>query len=169
MRIIKVVYTSIFTKKLNAGIVYLWLHMDMFNTLDFTPSADGTLDNMKYGGIDVPEIVQELKDNCDDAGSKKTDIYLLPRDSQDSKLAEFLIHDTGRGMNEENLGNSMKLAHRHKHTDSDIGKFGVGLKNATMGQYAPPPPPPPQQSQTQSQPQPQPEPQPEPEVYERKT
>jgi len=40
------------------------------------------------------------------------------------------------------------------------------IKNATMGQYAPPPPPPPQQSQPQ---QPEPQPEPEPEVYERKT
>jgi hypothetical protein len=57
----------------------------------------------------------------------------LPKDSADPKLAEFLIHDTGRGMNENRLWNAMKLAHRHEHTDADIGKFGVGLKNATMG------------------------------------
>lgn len=107
--------------------------MNSFDQVDFTPSADGTLDNMKYGGIDVPEIVQELKDNCDDAASKKTTIYLLPKDSTDNKLAEFLIHDTGRGMVEENLWNAMRLAHRHQHGADDIGKFGVGLKNATMG------------------------------------
>jgi hypothetical protein len=107
--------------------------MSSFDQVDFTPSADGTLDNMKYGGIDVPEIVQELKDNCDDAGSKKTTIYLLPKDSTDNKLAEFVIHDTGRGMLQENLWNAMRLAHRHQHGAEDIGKFGVGLKNATMG------------------------------------
>jgi hypothetical protein len=38
------------------------------------------------------------------------------------------------------------------------------IKNATVGQYAPPPPPP-----QQSQPEPQPQPEPEPEVYERKS
>ena len=32
--------------------------MDTFDQMNFTPSADGTLDNMKYGGIDVSEIVQ---------------------------------------------------------------------------------------------------------------
>ena len=107
--------------------------MDMFNEMNFTPSADGTLDNMKYGGIDVSEIVQELKDNCDDAASTKTDIYMLPKDSMDKKLAEFLIHDTGRGMIPENLLNAMVLAYRHEHSESHIGKFGVGLKNATIG------------------------------------
>ena len=43
------------------------------------------------------------------------------------------------------------------------------IKNATVGQYAPPPPPPPQQSQPQPQPEPEFQPEPEPEVYERKT
>ena len=101
--------------------------------MDFTPSADGTLDNMKYGGIDVSEIVQELKDNCDDAGAKNIAIYILPKDKDDQKLNELVILDDGRGMAEINLLNAMILAKRHDHTSEDIGKFGVGLKNATMG------------------------------------
>lgn len=107
--------------------------MTTFQTMDFTPSADGTLDNMKYGGIDVSEIVQELKDNCDDAGAKNVAIYILPKDKDDQKLNELVILDDGRGMIETNLWNAMILAKRHDHTTDDIGKFGVGLKNATMG------------------------------------
>lgn len=107
--------------------------MTSFETMDFTPSADGTLDNMKYGGIDVSEIVQELKDNCDDAGAKNIAIYILPKDKDDQKLNELVILDDGRGMAEVNLLNAMILAKRHEHTTEDIGKFGVGLKNATMG------------------------------------
>ena len=101
-----------------------------FDSVDFTPSADGTLDNMKYGGINVSEIAQELKDNCDDAGAKEISIYMLPKES---KLNEFIILDDGRGMDQENLCNAMRLAHRHQHGSEDIGKFGVGLKNATIG------------------------------------
>ena len=107
--------------------------MSTFQTMDFTPSADGTLDNMKYGGIDVSEIVQELKDNCDDAGAKNITIYILPKDKDDQKLNELVILDDARGMVEANLWNAMILAKRHDHTSADIGKFGVGLKNATMG------------------------------------
>lgn len=101
-----------------------------FDSVDFTPSADGTLDNMKYGGINVSEIAQELKDNCDDAGATEISIYMLPKES---KLNEFIILDDGRGMDQENLCNAMRLAHRHQHGSEDIGKFGVGLKNATIG------------------------------------
>jgi len=101
-----------------------------FDSVDFTPSADGTLDNMKYGGINVSEIAQELKDNCDDAGAAEISIYMLPKES---KLNEFIILDDGRGMDQENLCNAMRLAHRHQHGSEDIGKFGVGLKNATIG------------------------------------
>ena len=105
-----------------------------FDSVDFTPSADGTLDNMKYGGINVSEIAQELKDNCDDAGAKNISIYMLAKDSKElSNLNEFIILDDGRGMDQENLWNSMRLAHRHEHGSEDIGKFGVGLKNATIG------------------------------------
>ena len=107
--------------------------MSSFNTMDFTPSADGILDNMKYGGIDVSEIVQELKDNCDDAGASNISIYILPKDSDDQKLNELIICDDGRGMTCETLKNAMVLAKRHDHNVSDIGKFGVGLQNATMG------------------------------------
>jgi len=107
--------------------------MTSFETMDFTPSADGTLDNMKYGGIDVSEIVQELKDNCDDANAKNIAIYILPKDKDDHKLNELVILDDGRGMIETNLWNAMILAKRHDHSTEDIGKFGVGLKNATMG------------------------------------
>ena len=101
-----------------------------FDSVDFTPCANGTLDNMKYGGINVAEIAQELKDNCDDAGAKETSIYML---GKESKLNEFIILDDGRGMDQDNLCNAMRLAYRHQHGSEDIGKFGVGLKNATIG------------------------------------
>lgn len=107
--------------------------MATFKTMDFTPSADGTFDNMKYAGINVPEIVQELKDNSDDAGAKTIGIYVLPKDKEDTKLEELVILDDAPGMTEDKLWNALILAKRHEHTSADIGKFGVGLKNATMG------------------------------------
>ena len=107
--------------------------MASYDEFDFTPSAKGTLDNMRYGGIDFSEIIQELKDNSDDAKSTDTQIWILPNSKEDRALFKCIILDNGIGMSYEKMLQAFKIAHRHSHTVEDIGKFGVGLKNATMG------------------------------------
>ena len=107
--------------------------MASYDEFDFTPSAKGTLDNMRYGGIDFSEIIQELKDNSDDAKSTDTQIWILPNSKEDRALFKCIILDNGIGMSYEKMLQAFKIAHRHSHTAEDIGKFGVGLKNATMG------------------------------------
>lgn len=107
--------------------------MASYDEFDFTPSAKGTLDNMRYGGIDFSEIIQELKDNSDDAKSTDTQIWILPNSKEDRALFKCIISDNGIGMSYEKMLQAFKIAHRHSHTVEDIGKFGVGLKNATMG------------------------------------
>ena len=103
----------------------------VFSKFDFNPSANGTLDNMKYGGINISEIIQELKDNTDDAKSTLTKILLIA--DGDDLLRAINILDNGRGMSEEELCKAIVLGHRSHHTQEDIGKFGLGLKNATIG------------------------------------
>lgn len=108
---------------------------------DFTPSARGTLDNMKHGGINVPQICQELVDNTIDSvlrrGSASTgnaNIYLFGGEEKAHEFKKFVILDNASGMQQEGLLNACRHAHRHTHDkDKDIGKFGVGMHNATIG------------------------------------
>ena len=113
----------------------------MSDAFDFTPSARWTLDNMKHGGINVPQICQELVDNTIDsvlrrgnASSGTANIYLFDGEEKPSKLNKFVILDDACGMTKEGLLNACRHAHRHQHDkEKDIGKFGVGMHNATIG------------------------------------
>jgi len=113
----------------------------MSDAFDFTPSARGTLDNMKHGGINVPQICQELVDNTIDsvlrrgnASSGTANIYLFDGEEKPGELNKFVILDDACGMTKEGLLNACRHAHRHQHDkEKDIGKFGVGMHNATIG------------------------------------
>ena len=81
--------------------------------------------------MNLPEIVEELKDNSDDAGATRTDIFLIP--SPDNKtLTQLNVLDDGCGMTPKQLFNACRMAAQTKHGPNDIGKFGMGMKNATM-------------------------------------
>jgi len=102
-----------------------------FDNIDFGPDAYGVLMNMDFGGMNLPEIVEELKDNCDDAGASRTDIFLVP--SPDTKcLTQINVLDDGCGMTPRQLFNACRIAGQSVHKSGDIGKFGMGMKNATM-------------------------------------
>jgi len=102
-----------------------------FDNIDFGPDAYGILMNMDFGGMNLPEIVEELKDNCDDAGATRTDIFLIP--SPDTKcLTQINVLDDGCGMTPRQLFNACRIAGQSNHKAGDIGKFGMGMKNATM-------------------------------------
>ena len=101
------------------------------DTIDFGPDAYGILANMDFGGMNLPEIVEELKDNSDDAGATRTDIFLIP--SPDNKtLTQINVLDDGCGMTPKQLFNACRMAAQTNHGPNDIGKFGMGMKNATM-------------------------------------
>ena len=102
-----------------------------FDNVDFGPDAYGVLMNMDFGGMNLPEIIEELKDNCDDAGAARTDIFLVP--SPDTKcLTQINVLDDGCGMTPNQLFNACRIAAQSAHKSGDIGKFGMGMKNATM-------------------------------------
>jgi hypothetical protein len=102
-----------------------------FDNIDFGPDAYGVLMNMDFGGMNLPEIIEELKDNCDDAGASRTDIFLVP--SPDTKcLTQINVIDDGCGMTPNQLFNACRIAAQSAHKSGDIGKFGMGMKNATM-------------------------------------
>ena len=113
--------------------------MDTFDydKVNYTPDADGTLGNMDFGGLDLPPCTQELTDNSLEYGAKNIHIYLLSDGLETNGLPnkfleQVIVKDDGVGMNAQTLSNAVILAKKHKHVEGGIGKFGMGLKNATM-------------------------------------
>jgi hypothetical protein len=103
-----------------------------FDSEDFTPNATKTLENMKFGGITLCECVLELIDNSEDAQAIQTHVYLEKDD--DGNLQGLAVFDNGTGMTLSQLCNAVKLPGTDiDRKDGCIGKFGTGLKNATIG------------------------------------
>ena len=102
-----------------------------FDKVDFGPDACGILTNMDFGGMNLPEIIEELKDNCDDAGATRTDIFLVPT-SDTKALTQIIVIDDGCGMTPKVLFDACRMAIHKPAADGTIGKFGMGMKNATM-------------------------------------
>jgi hypothetical protein len=100
--------------------------------ISYIPDAEGMINNMNYGGLDLFSCIQELKDNSDDAKASNINIYLLSKDKDTTALDQIIVTDDGPGMDAIMLRNSIILAKQNEHNSFDIGKFGMGLKNATM-------------------------------------
>ena len=100
--------------------------------MDFRADAAGMLTN-KAGKMTVTQSIEELKDNSDDAGATETNIYILSKSCDNARnLYQLAILDNGSGMTGEKLLNACILARHHDHGSRDIGKFGEGMKNATI-------------------------------------
>ena len=103
-----------------------------YNMIDYMPDADGMINNMDYGGLDLHSCIQELKDNSDDVKATDIRIYMLTKTPTETSLDQLIMSDNGPGMSAEKLANSIILAKKSVHNSDDIGKFGMGLNNATM-------------------------------------
>jgi hypothetical protein len=103
-----------------------------YDTYNYNPDADGMIGNMDFGGLGLHECIQEIKDNSDDACSSNNRIYLLSVDDNTTVLNQLIFMDDGHGMDPGKLADAVVMAKKHIHANGDIGKFGMGLKNASM-------------------------------------
>jgi hypothetical protein len=104
-----------------------------YDAVNYNPDADGMINNMDYGGLDLYSCVMEIKDNSDDKNASNNNVYMLANDKDSKKLSQLITSDNGPGMTNEKLARSIVLGARDgSHLSDDIGKFGMGLNNATM-------------------------------------
>lgn len=95
------------------------------------PDPERTKDAFSRIGYSFEEAISDLVDNSIDAGATDVLIRLL----YDRKsIRRVFIVDNGRGMNEETLRSAMRFGSTLKHKKSDLGKYGIGLKSASLSQ-----------------------------------
>ena len=95
------------------------------------PDPRRTKDAFSRIGYSLEEAVADLVDNSIDA--RATDVlvrFLYDRKS----IRRVFIVDNGRGMREETLRDAMRFGSTLKHKKSDLGKYGIGLKSASLSQ-----------------------------------
>ena len=73
----------------------------------------------------------ELVDNSIDAGTKAVTVRFL---EAGGSLSSIEVVDGGRGMGEEDVDSAMTLGGSREYVDGEIGRFGFGLKAASLHQ-----------------------------------
>jgi len=82
-------------------------------------------------GYSVPEAVADLVDNSIDANAKNLLIRLV---RSDDSILRVVVVDDGDGMDENILREAMRFGGGTPKTDGKLGKYGIGLKAASLSQ-----------------------------------
>lgn len=94
------------------------------------PSARRLIKSLRDMGYDFAAAVADLVDNSITAGALLVAID-IEFDADDSWVR---IADNGSGMNPEQLREAMRYGSDREYEDDDLGRFGLGLKTASMSQ-----------------------------------
>lgn len=83
-------------------------------------------------GYELNQAVAELIDNSINAHAKNINIefYRHP----DTTNFVFIIADDGNGMDKKGILNAMKFGSMESDNEEDLGKYGMGLKDASLSQ-----------------------------------
>lgn len=94
------------------------------------PNAKRLIKSLRDMGYDFSTAVADLIDNSIEAGATRVDINagFYGNDSF------VLISDNGKGMSIEELKEAMRYGSERAYNEEDLGKFGLGLKTASMSQ-----------------------------------
>lgn len=97
---------------------------------ELIPSAKRIIHSLRDMGYDFEQAVADVADNSVKAGA--SDIRIdVQFDGDDSWVR---IADNGTGMREDQIREALRYGSQRKYADDDLGKFGLGLKTASLSQ-----------------------------------
>ena len=97
---------------------------------ELIPSASRLIHSLRDLGYEFTSAIADLVDNSIEAGANKVDIQ-IQFNGGDSWVR---ISDNGSGMSAICLKEAMRYGSSRAYGDDDLGKFGLGLKTASMSQ-----------------------------------
>lgn len=95
------------------------------------PSPEVLMNSMRAMGYSFKTAIADIIDNSISAKAKNIWLF-FPTSSLDEQFVSII--DDGRGMNKEELFNAMKYGSDRKDSEEDLGRFGLGLKSASLSQ-----------------------------------
>lgn len=98
--------------------------------MDITPSPHRLLMSLRDVGYDFVTAIADLVDNAIAANARKISIEISHADGP----PHVLIADDGHGMTAHRLADAMRLGSERNYRSNDLGKFGLGLKTASLSQ-----------------------------------
>jgi hypothetical protein len=100
---------------------------------EVAPDPSSMIESMRSTGYTLPTAISDLIDNSIAASAKNVWVHFEWEDSE----PWVRIADDGDGMAEGVLRDAMRLGSRHPledRDDQDLGRFGLGLKTASLSQ-----------------------------------
>ena len=94
------------------------------------PSARRLIQSLRDLGYDLPTAVADLIDNSITAGATR----IAVETSFEGDDSWIRIIDDGLGMTRNQLREAMRFGTRRDYDEDDLGKFGLGLKAASLSQ-----------------------------------
>jgi hypothetical protein len=94
------------------------------------PSAARLTESLRDVGYDFPSAVADLVDNSVMAGAERVDVVV----KFDGAGSTVFICDDGSGMSPNGLVEALRFGSRRTYQSSDLGRYGLGLKTASLSQ-----------------------------------
>ncbi|MGC6430338.1 MAG: ATP-binding protein [Jejuia sp.] len=105
----------------------------MFKTAEeIIPDPESLLESVRSIGYSVKEAISDLIDNSISANATKINVVFEMNES-----LEFHLIDNGEGMSYEELVSAFRLGSTNPKTtrkENDLGRFGMGMKTASLSQ-----------------------------------
>ena len=96
------------------------------------PKASRLIENLTHIGYSFEVAIADLIDNSIQADASHIYLDILSRDHGEEPC--LIICDNGKGMNFDELKNAMTFGSEKDYTEKNLGKFGLGLKTASLSQ-----------------------------------
>jgi len=95
-----------------------------------TPSAARLTESLRDIGYDFPAAVADIVDNSVMAGATQIDVQI----EFAGEASYVSIADDGEGMTPNGLVEALRYGSRRAYGHSDLGRYGLGLKTASLSQ-----------------------------------
>ncbi len=100
------------------------------DTIEVLPSAKRLINSLRDIGYDLVHAVADLVDNSIAAGASRIEITVR----FDGEHSWLRVADDGAGMSGNGITEAMRFGSERDYELNDLGKFGLGLKTASLSQ-----------------------------------
>jgi hypothetical protein len=97
-----------------------------------TPGAKRLIESLRNLGYECSTAIADLVDNSIAANASEIHVEIFAQHG--AQPAAILVADNGRGMDREQLYEAMRFGAAQEYAADDLGKYGLGLKTASLSQ-----------------------------------
>jgi histidine kinase/DNA gyrase B/HSP90-like ATPase len=106
-------------------------HFRVANTEQLLPDNEKTAAIFSRLGYKISDAIADLVDNSVDEDASKVHVRFV---RGTDGIHNVIIADNGNGMSDDELKEAMRFGSRSSKSEHELGKYGIGLKSASLSQ-----------------------------------